>query len=349
MEERARKLIEDHKDDKDLSSMDLSGWDFSGVDFGGWNLSKCNLKKAIFYTSDDKGEEIKSKLIKADLHEAYLWNANLQKADLSCADLQKADLYEANLQGAHLDYAHLKEAYLYYAHLKEASLCYADLLKTNLWNANLQKADLSGANLRDSEFNNGTILENINLFQAKLENSTLRFAINNLCVINEQEKKCINEIDGEYRQAKECYRNLKNYCRQEGLYDESGKFYYREKLIEKKLHKKNKRWGKWISSNLYHYLAGYGEHPLWVLWWWFVTILFFGSIYWTGGISRGVEAVQWYENYYFSVVTFTTLGFGDIQPQAGMWHIQLCAMIEALLGAILMALFILTFGRKMMR
>jgi hypothetical protein len=47
------------------------------------------------------------------------------------------------------------------------------------------------------------------------------------------------------------------------------------------------------------------------------------------------------------VVTFTTLGFGDISPitDAG----RAVASVEAFTGAFMIALFVLVFGRKMIR
>jgi len=50
---------------------------------------------------------------------------------------------------------------------------------------------------------------------------------------------------------------------------------------------------------------------------------------------------------YFSIITFTTLGYGDIKPTPG-WGSALCAT-EAILGGIMMALTVLVIGRKFMR
>ena len=50
---------------------------------------------------------------------------------------------------------------------------------------------------------------------------------------------------------------------------------------------------------------------------------------------------------YFSIITFTTLGYGDIQPVPGLGS-ALCAT-EAILGGIMMALTVLVIGRKFMR
>ena len=46
---------------------------------------------------------------------------------------------------------------------------------------------------------------------------------------------------------------------------------------------------------------------------------------------------------YFSAVTFTTLGFGDFHPDK---LTKLYAALEACIGAIMMALFVLSFARR---
>jgi voltage-gated potassium channel Kch len=48
----------------------------------------------------------------------------------------------------------------------------------------------------------------------------------------------------------------------------------------------------------------------------------------------------------FSVVTFTTLGYGDLQPTPNM---RWLSGIEAFLGAALMAMFIVALARKFTR
>lgn len=49
---------------------------------------------------------------------------------------------------------------------------------------------------------------------------------------------------------------------------------------------------------------------------------------------------------YFSVVTFTTLGYGDFHPYPKM---RLLSATEAVLGAALMAMFIVSLSRKFVR
>ena len=47
---------------------------------------------------------------------------------------------------------------------------------------------------------------------------------------------------------------------------------------------------------------------------------------------------------YFSIITFTTLGFGDFRPLEG-WG-RIFAGTEAFIGALMMALFVYTFARR---
>ena len=49
---------------------------------------------------------------------------------------------------------------------------------------------------------------------------------------------------------------------------------------------------------------------------------------------------------YFSFVTFTTLGYGDLHS---VGITKAFATIEAFTGVFMLALFVLTMGRKMMR
>ena len=102
------------------------------------------------------------------------------------------------------------------------------------------------------------------------------------------------------------------------------------------------------------FITGYGERPLNILLWWTGIIsgcafiyYFFNGIY--NGISCNITSYSpnFLEALYFSIVTFTTLGFGDLAPKSGFF--QLFASFEALLGAIFMALFIFVFVRKMIR
>lgn len=90
-----------------------------------------------------------------------------------------------------------------------------------------------------------------------------------------------------------------------------------------------------------------------------MIIIFFSIVFFVTGLQSNEYIIKLstsyttYENIgnflnslYFSVVTFTTLGYGDILP---IGISKLFAAIEALLGGFILALFVVTFVKKMTR
>ena len=346
MEEKVLELLEKHKDDKDLTKEKdyiKLGWDWSKADLRGWNLEGLELSNY-----ENKAKLQNTNFTRANLQNIKLGKANLEKAYFGGANLKNAFLKGCILKGAYLRGAILENTRLDKACLQDSDLTGANLQNTKLWNSNLQGADLKRTNLRDAEFNEKTVLHNVNLFQCRFDNSTLKYAYEQL------DKKVIHEREQKYSEAKNIYVVLKNYFRQEGMYDISGEYYYREKLMETKCNLKDKKYFKWISNMFLNLVAGYGERPLRVLIWWAGIILGYSFIYYfyNGIYIRIVNNINSYnpkflEALYFSIVTFTTLGFGDLAPKPGFF--QLFASFEALLGAIFMAMFIFVFARKMIR
>ena len=51
-------------------------------------------------------------------------------------------------------------------------------------------------------------------------------------------------------------------------------------------------------------------------------------------------------NAYFALITFTTIGYGDIKPVGGF--IQIVAGLEGLSGVLLMSLFLVTAAKKVL-
>jgi hypothetical protein len=66
-----------------------------------------------------------------------------------------------------------------------------------------------------------------------------------------------------------------------------------------------------------------------------------------GVLGLGQAITSFWSALYFSVITFTTLGYGNIRPTAGLSSGLTAA--EAVLGGIMMALTVLVIGRKFMR
>jgi uncharacterized protein YjbI with pentapeptide repeats len=142
------------------------------------------------------------------------------------------------------------------------------------------------------------------------------------------------------------YRNLKKCMEKTGDYEKSGYFYYRERECRRKRSHGTKR--LWLE--IYKLLCGYGEKPVNVIRASIMIIFVFCLAYaFCQGISFSDQSfvVRLWESLYFSVITFTTLGYGDFHPVTYVG--QLLAITEAFIGAFMIAVFVLVFGRKMMR
>ncbi|PHQ46122.1 potassium transporter Kef, partial [Halorubrum sp. C3] len=126
---------------------------------------------------------------------------------------------------------------------------------------------------------------------------------------------------------------------------------------------RTKALGKWIGNKVLHQTCGYGERLWRVVYVSAVTVFIWGVLYTTttqgttgssglttqgiGGLSNLFSpegAVVLGKNMYFSMVTFTTLGYGDIQPVGST--ARALAGLEAFLGALLVALVVFVLGRR---
>jgi uncharacterized protein YjbI with pentapeptide repeats len=346
MEEIVKNLLDKHKDDKDLTSEKnyiKPGWDWSETSLRYWKL------EGIVFSHNKK----KANFRNVNFNKAYLKNtkfggAIFENAYFGGANIENAYLKGANLKGAYLRGAILKNSRLDCTCLENAEMSGTDLQNVKLWNSDLTGAKLQNSNMRNAEFNEKTVLYNANLYQSKFDNSTLKFAYANL------DKIALQEKNKEYKKAKEVYKNLKNYFKQEGMSNISGEYYYREKLMETKYNWKEKKYLKWIGNMLLNLITGYGERPLNILIWWISIIFGYAFIYYFfNGIYNSIanNIISYNPNFletlYFSINTFMTLSFGDLVPKSGFF--QIFSSFEALLGAIFMALFIFVFARKMIR
>ena len=291
------------------------GLDLRRADLREADLSKLDLHRAVLWRANLEG---------ADLQGANLRRANFQGAVLRDANLEAASLRDANLRGALLVGAKLQEAHLHVADLQGAQLWWANLQGAYLWLANLRRAWLAGANLRDAN------LEGVNWGNYILG----------------------EEIAGDFGGAASVYWTLKQRHTEAGMYDIAGEFHYREWEAQRKLAAKGdpalgerRRLPYALALNALRFLNGYGERPERVIGWVVAVILGFALGHWLAGtVERGfLEAL------YYSAVSFTALGYGGWAPQPQGWAGRFLGVGESLLGVFMMALFLVTFTRKMTR
>jgi len=265
-----------------------------------------------------------------------LRQADLREVDLSRLDLHGANLMSANLQGTHLWQTNLRGASLLGADLQAAEVSLANLQGATLYRANLEGAALSHANLQQADLRYAK-LQGARLRAAHLRDTNLEGAKWGDYVLGD-------EIRGNFGGAASVYRALKQWHTDAGMYDIAGEFFFREMEARRKLAQKERRIPDLLALNAFRLLYGYGERPLLVAAWAAAVILGFALGHWlVGTVAGGL-----WDALYYSAVSFTALGYGwAAEPQG--WAGKFLGVGESLLGVFMMALFLVTFTRKMTR
>ncbi|WP_373389389.1 ion channel [Pseudomonas alcaligenes] len=247
-------------------------------------------------------------------------------------ELQGADLYRADLQNAHL-------------------------FALDLRGSSLMKADLRGANLHCAD------LRDCNLLGVRLEGARLDNVVWDRQLIQERrgrERRRDGDAAGArqlFEEAEETYRNLRLRLEKAGLFEQAGQFFHREMAMRRL--QMPRLSGRRLLSWLVDLFCGYGEKPLNVVLFSLGLILACGLLFFLVGVRHGDLPLGlalergWAANLgdlldclYYSVVTFTTLGYGDITPHGLARPI---AAFEAFAGSFTMALFVVVFVKKMTR
>ncbi len=285
----------------------LEGKHFRGAYLQGVNLFHTKLKSVSFY------------------------EANLKGADLRLADLEDADLFGANLEDAKLAHANLKVRSISNSNLKGAEV----------WSADLENACLGGCDLKSANFSYA-VLKGACFDDSELLGASFQQAI----------------VDGS-TSFWECYVDRHTDFRGVGL-DRVRIDPGTKQLLGYNIRRKNwedwykkGRWWQRILKRLFIWpfwlISDYGLRTWRIIVTFFGLAIAFGVVYWLCpscvivmgevGDIRG-----FWHALYFSVVTMTTLGFGDIAANPDSWAGQTLLMLQVILGYALLGALVTRFA-----
>lgn len=313
------------------------------------------VMRGYFGDSRSLGEAIQTEIRSgASLCGAYLAGADLggsfggPRIDLSGGDLRNATLTEARL-----NFVSLRGARLQGANLEFASLSDADIVGALFHHANLHGVRLNGNDLS----------EVVGLTKESFRGWSRHW----IPVYRPSEEGTCD--------AETTYRGLIQYFSRQGRHADASWAAYRcgvarhrvltralnPRIVSRELRleqfftsrQENKghtrvftlvKWVvqvlEWVLSWLSRWTFGYGEKPGRAALTSALVILMYAFLYsWLGVIDEcGFPAAL-----YFSITTFTTLGYGDLTPRAGLRWV---AATEPLAGILLTGLFLFTLGRR---
>ena len=303
----------------------LAGEDLSDLDLNGINLGEADLTNAELYDTDLSNANLKMALLtEADFSGATLAGAELYKADLSKAYLNEVDLSETYLAAANLSGADLRGAKLHQADLTEA----------NLSSANLNEADMTGVNLAHANIHNAsfsyTTLASANLIGLKYGN--------------------FHSMRGHFlgiRGLDSCYGNA-IFIRDAKDQDYLDTMEHNITQIDSPGTRRAKR----ILFDVWRFID-YGRSLTKPFIYAIILATLFGIIYsfdmflgW-GLMDYSGTSQSWFTPFYYSIVTYTTLGFGDITPQH--WLGEIIIVAEVVLGYTTLGLLLSILANRIAR
>ena len=295
---------------------------------------------------------------------AYLENAHFEGANLANACFAGARCFETHFEDALCEHASFRGAECHFAdfrgaHCDHASFEMADCTMVRFDLAHLRHASFDSATCFAALFD-GAYLTQVSLETMRINHLT-RFGKHGEQAEAERTKSSSRELKSEgddwyivdlfpvWLRAADVNAQIRSLLKSHGYFWEADEYQYLEMVCRRHVLHRNKlsEFFEWFFKDL---MFGYGlkwKRP-------FISVLIIILI-WAFGFAlhfrlnalHGLLTSIGYGLYY-SVISFTTLGFGNAPDLEGVWpKILLCS--EALLGTILMPLFLLAYARKILQ
>lgn len=247
----------------------------------------------------------------------------------SC-NIEKCIFERTNLQNIKFEHTSLKEAIFSNVYINKMHIIDCDLRSCKIINSEIKEFEFEDNYL--TKLDEYTFIDKIKLDKNYKENYNMAFKL---------------------------YKNMASKFEANGLLNNAGEYYYMSKCMEHKCLRGSSK----AKSAIFWLLCGYGERPTFALITSLEIVLVFSIIYMMTGLSVGEYIINYKElifqglplenlntdfmqSLYFSIVTFTTVGYGDITP------IDLSVFlsgIEMLLGVTMVGIWTATLARKITR
>lgn len=270
--------------------------------------------------------------------------------DLKGIDFERLG-YKVDLGRVHFDRLNLWSSRFVNVNLKGARFTSCAMGQTTISAAYLREVHFKDCDLHGTDFIRS------NLLKVRFEKTRLRFST---WVDTEVDMESFSEgLEEEHRErwglARDVYKSLRLNFNSGG--DEKGASWaaYRQSVMQRYDLYSRKEWARWALSWLLDVVWGYGEKPARLFGFAVFFVLTCGTGYFflglktgdtcTTGLQAGSPLSHFFECIYFSFITFTTVGYGDILPCTE--GSRLLAMFEAFGGVFLMGLFVTANARKL--
>lgn len=294
------------------------GCEFIDCEFMNIKFSKCN-----FYDYRNKST-------------VYIKDSTLENIIFSRCYIRKCILEGSRINGMILKLSNLRRAIFIRSKIVMLTFCDCDLRNFSLVSSEVIKLDFEDELI--SKLNESTFFDKI---------------------LIEPKKRIESKNNQYYYNIYKVYKNIESQYISNRLLNIAGVYHYLYKVNESKTLKGFSK----IKSNVFWIICGYGERPTYALITCLEIVLIFAIIYMFTGLyvnSREINYIKYSPfthtsrfiivdfiySLYFSLTTFTTVGYGDIIPSG--FSIILSG-IEMILGVTMVGIWTATFARKITR
>jgi uncharacterized protein YjbI with pentapeptide repeats len=322
-------------------------------------LSYADLRNSMFYYCDFTG---------ANLTEAHLGHSQFNACDFSRTHalrcfLEEAGFSNCTIEGANFKRTPFSQAKFYNCSIKDSDLSYCNFTRYDFrqrFNSEFGRASFKYAVLEKC-----TLPETFRLSRVEFHGTLIRdtFVSRESFRENGDHPAIREEREGSLENARFTYSMLKNNWSGLGMNSQAAWASVREKEMERFMLRKRissgqyknstdriSAWPRYLGFSYFRLLFDYGENPWRLFLWAFVWILVCGVLYGILGVTDGDSLVSFSSGrnpvdfLYFSVITFTTVGYGDLTP--GSLASEIVALIQGFSGVFTSGLFIWSLGKR---
>ncbi|MFA6552798.1 MAG: pentapeptide repeat-containing protein [Candidatus Paceibacterota bacterium] len=279
------------------------------VDLRGADLCGFDFRTAVQENDDGFSEKI-----------AILSNIHFEGATLKHCDFQEGKIHDCFFENANLEHSDFKNA-----SINNSSFVDADCIGVDLHSAKLINCNFFGATIKDITLG-ATIVDQKTSFGKELRS---------------EKEGNFHAASMEYKQIKEMYKNS-------SLNGIADFYHYREMVAKRKIIKITNptRWVSYVFGDL---LCRYGTSFVRV----FIASILIVSVF--AYIFSSTESLlflnkevsaSFIDSLYFSISTFTTLGYGDFHA---IGLARFVAGFESFVGMTLISLFTVIVARNVIR
>lgn len=364
-----------------MSNANLEDAIFSMVDFSDSNMqilwareasfTECDLSKSIVggdfrhaditnsdFSKSEKGmcDFSYARVIGSDFSKSFLPRVIFKLSDAMYNDFSDSEIGRGRLMLSNMDKCNFQNSTIHDCFAYATALEESDFSRATIRRCEFVETDLYGCIFENVRLDRDTSIKGIYIGSDRPDKNILeRIDVG----INEMWDRHVLERGGEdddrlLEKRMWTYETLQNLSKINSLSRQARQFYLLKKESQREYSLAKRSWVKWISLSASKTFMGYAEKPLRLVVWSGFIILAFGLIY---SLSGGVEGAEldtalpfeaplnsFFESVYFSSMTFTNLGYGDLQPST--WTVRTLATIQSFLGILLTALLVFVLGRR---